>query len=418
MHDAPRPDSADVRRNFILNVVDGAVFAFALSFASRSAVLPVYVESIGGNSVALSLIPVIWILGFNLPQLAVANLAGQVSPKKPFVLKTALVQRLAWLLLAAVTFVVAGRLDSGLALPLFFVLYALAAAAGSINLPVWFDLIAKITPVRLRGRLFALRTVVGALLGIMGGWVVERILAADSSPSGFALLFAIAFCVMMVGYLSLVLLREGEATVPKRRLRYREYLRELPQVLRRERNFRNFLIADSLLISAMMVEAFFAVDAIRTFGLPDAYAGRFTVVVMISMAAGTLLFGWVADHWGHRLNLILASAWMAVGATAALLAPSVEVYYLAFVGIACAVGLRTTSQLPIIAEISGEEDRPTFVALTNVLTAPFVLAGVAGGWFANQFGFDAVFAAAAVLAAASCAWYGFVVQEPRRRAVP
>lgn len=402
-----------VRRNFTLNTLDGAVFAFGLSFASRSTVIPVYVKHIGGDAVALSLIPVLWILGFNIPQIAIAKHARQVSPKKPLLLKTGLMQRLPWLLLAIAAVTLLPAAAPGPALILFFALFALAAVGGSLNLPIWFDLIAKITPVTMRGRLFGMRTVLGAALGILAGWIVERILAQVPDPQSFGLLFGITFGVMMVSYLFLALLREGGPPAKSPTIRYREYLRSLPTILRTQRNFRNFLIGEALLVSATVVEAFFTVDAIESFGLSDAYAGRFTIVVMSSLLLGTLVFGYAADRWGHRLNLILASAWMLVGCIAALLAKTVEVYYLAFVGSAMTVGLRTISRLPIVAEICGEKDRPTYVALTNVVTAPFVLIGIVGGWAAGRLGYDAVFAGAAVLSLAAAAWFGTAVREPR-----
>src|SRR5690606_14815346 len=92
--------SDPVRRNFVLNVLDGAVFAFGLSFAARTTVLPLFVQHLGGGNLAVGLLPVLWTLGFHLPQLAIAHHAGQVASKKGLVLRTGLVQRLPWLLLA------------------------------------------------------------------------------------------------------------------------------------------------------------------------------------------------------------------------------------------------------------------------------------------------------------------------------
>ncbi len=402
-----------VRRNFVLNVVDGAVFAFGLGFASRSTVLPVFVKNIGGEGIAISLIPVLWILGFNIPQIAIANYVGHVSPKKPLLLKTGLVQRLPWLLLAVVTFLWIEGLPPAIALPLFLVLFTLAAAGGSLNLPVWFDIVSKITPVRLRGRMFALRTVIGGALGILAGWIVERVLATWTYPDSFGLLFGLCFAAMMISYVFICLLDEGNRVLPKKTLRYREYLRSLPRILRKETNFRNFLIGESLLVAATMVEAFFVVDAIQSFGLPDSYAGRFTAIIMFSMVVGTLLFGYLADRWGHRINMVLSAAFMIVACVAALMAGSVAVYYVVFVAAALTLGLRTISRLPIVAELCGEEDRPTYVALMNVVTAPFVLAGVGAGWMANVYGYDAVFVGAVVLSMAACGWFGLMVEEPR-----
>ena len=402
-----------MRRNFTLNVVDGAVFTFGLGFASRSTVLPVFVKHIGGDSISISLIPVLWILGFNLPQITIANYTTSVSPKKPLLLKTGLAQRLPWLLMAVVSFTIIEGLPSQIALPLFLALLTLAAVGGSLNLPVWFDMVSKITPVRIRGRLFAMRTVLGGVLGIMAGWIVERVLATWPFPDNFGLLFGLGFGAMMISYLFIVLLTEGDRVMPRQPMPYRTYLRTLPDVLRREVNFRNFLVGESLLVAATMVEAFFVVDAIESLNLPVSYAGRFTIVIMMSMVVGTLIFGYMADRWGHRLNIVLSAAFMVLACAAALLADQVEVYYLAFIASALTLGLRTISRLPIIAELCREDDRPTFVALTNVVTAPFVLAGVAGGWMANVHGYDTAFMGAGLISVFACAWLGFMVKEPR-----
>ena len=72
-----------------------------------------------------------------------------------------------------------------------------------------------------------------------------------------------------------------------------------------------------------------------------------------------------------------------------------------------------------MVELCTEEERPTYVALTNMVTSPFVLFGVLAGGIASAFGYDAVFVIAGVLALASAFWLTFKVEEPRTKtAVP
>ena len=407
-----------VRRNFALNVADGALFAFALSFAARTTVLPLFVQKLGGGNLAVGLLPVLWTLGFNFPQLAIAHHAGRVVSRKRLVLQTGLGQRLPWLLLAAATLLWLGSAPAGWGLAVFFALYTLAAVGGSLNLPGWFDLTAALTPVRLRGRLFAVRAVLGSALGVAGGWVVAGVLARFASTDGFALLFALAFLVMMASYGVLALLKEEPvpgAPLP-RRGRYGAFLRRLPEILKSDRNYRRYLVADALLITATMADAFYAVNAFRRFGLPEAAAGRFTVVLMASGAVGGLLFGALADRVGHRLNLVLAAAATLVACGAAAWAPTPGAYLVAFAGSALALGLPAISRLPILAELCSEAERPTYVALTNTLTAPFALSGLLGGWLADRYGYDAVFVVAAGAALAAAVWLLAFVREPRRLA--
>ncbi|MCI0699186.1 MFS transporter [candidate division KSB1 bacterium] len=408
------PQRPFLKWNFVANVCDGAIFSLAMSFVSLQTVLPVFVKKIGGSNVAVGLIPVLWTVGFNFPQIFIANFTQRFARKNKLVLTTAMVQRTPWLLLALLSFFLVARTNTEIGLLLFFSVFALAAIGGSINLPVWFDLVAKITPVDLRGRLFGVRQVLGAMLGVFGGWVVTKVLAAVAYPASFALLFLLAFITMMVSYIFLAILKEENGARPEKQVSYKSYLRSLPRILRQQHNYRNFLIADALLITATMASAFYTVSALEKFSLADAHAGTFIIVMMTSMMAGNLFFGYLADHFGHRLNLLLAAIVTAGTCLTALLAPTVEIYLLVFAGAAFTIGLTGISRLPIITEFCSNAERPTYIALTNMITSPFVLSGLAGGWLANRFGYDTVFIIATILALASAVWLAQKVEEPRK----
>ncbi|HOC26405.1 MAG TPA: hypothetical protein PKJ13_13905, partial [bacterium] len=197
-----------LRHNFFANMMDGALYAFGLSFASQQTVLPVFVQKIGGGNVAIGLIPVLWMLSFNLPQILIASHAQRQRHKKRLLLKTAMGQRLPWLLLAVLAFFILPRVTPLAGLMLFFIIYASAGIGGSINLPVWFDIFAKMTPISLRGRLFAARMILGGVLGIGAGIAVRHILDWLPYPGNFGLLFLLTFAAMLVSYFFLTILKE------------------------------------------------------------------------------------------------------------------------------------------------------------------------------------------------------------------
>ena len=406
------PDPA--KWNFFANVMDGALYAFGLSLVSQQTVLPVLVKNIGGGNVAVGLIPVLWIFGFNVPQIFIAGRAELLKRKKSLLLWTSMGQRLPWFFLAVATYAFFGRIDAGAALVIFFALYGLAALGGSINLPVWFDLIAKLTPVRVRGRLFGVRSILGAGLGILGGGIVTYVLGAVGYPANFSMLLLLAFLSMMSSYLFLVSLRETHDSAPPARGHAVRSFRGLPGILRARKNYRNFLIADALQIAAGMGAAFFTVHALTKFDLPDAEAGTFTIVMMSSMIAGSLLFGLLADRFGHRVNLLVSAAATVAACGGALLAPGRETYLCVFVFSALTSSLGVISRLPFMAELCSEEDRPTLVALANMITAPFVLSGVIAGWAANSVGYEPVFIVAGCLGLVAFLWLSMMVKEPRR----
>ncbi|HET6567095.1 MAG TPA: MFS transporter [Rhodothermales bacterium] len=398
----------------MLNVVDGSLFAFGQNMVSRTTVLPVLVTKIGGDNVAVSLLGVIWVLGFYFPQVFIAGYAQRVPEKKRLVLLTAFLQRIPWLLLAIVSFLLLNRVGAGLELALFFAAFALAAVTGSLNLPGWFDLVAKITPVGLRGRLFASRAIAGGLLGVLAGWIAVQVLSRLTYPQSFGLLFALAFVVMMGSYAALSFLVEDRTEVPSRPLHFRDFFARFPEIIRTERNYRNYLVAEALLMTATIADAFYTVNAFRRFHLSAVYAGRFTIVFMVGAVIGSLVFGTLADRVGHRVNLIICAASTALACLVAITAANVYVYCLAFVGSAFAVNLLQISRLPFLAEVCGERDRPTYVALASMVTSPFVLLGLGAGWVANRAGYAPVFIIIGAVAACAALWLIAMVQEPRR----
>ena len=403
------------QRNFTANVMDGALFALGMSFVSQQAILPVFVKAIGGGNIAVGMIPVLWTFGFNFPQVFIARYAQRAREKKSLLLLTAMAQRMPWLLLSLIPFVLAGRVGTGGVLAAFFILYALAAIAGSINLPVWFDLIAKLTPLEVRGRLFAIRNLLGSVFGIGGGAVAALILGTMLYPASYAFLFSLAFVSLMLSYYFLTRLEEKAPELPVAGVPGIRLAEALPRILRTRGNYRNYLVGDALLISSNMANGFFAVHAIEKFSLSDAAAGAFTMVIAGSVIVGSLLFGYLADHHGHRLNMLLAGMFTLLACVAALLAQTPELYAASFVCSASSLTLSGISRLPLIAELCSVAERPTYVALSNMVTSPFVLAGVLGGWIANAWGFPALFMTTGVLALSALLWWLLVVEEPRGR---
>ena len=402
-----------VRWNFFLNLFDGSFFAFAMSLVSLTTVMPVLVKKVGGSNIAVGLIPVLWIVGFNIPQILVAGYANHLVYVKRFMLKTAFIQRLPWLGLGLLILFVITHVSSGVGLVIILTGLLLAAVGGSFNLPAWFELVAKVTPVELRGKLFASRSIFGALMGIGGGGIVSHVLAKYTYPLNYALLFFLAFMIMMVSYIFLVLLREEKSEKVRTTESRLVYLKRLFDIMRENENFRHFLIADAMMISALMADAFYTVNAMARFSLEEAVAGRFIMIMMVTMIVGNLFFGHLADRFGHKRNLQRAAGMTLLVCILAISAPVLELYYLVFAGAALTVSLIHVSRLAIIAEICGERDRPVYVALTNMITAPFILFGVLAGWLADLFGYDIVFMLAGSFALMSfIGWWRFV-REPR-----
>jgi MFS family permease len=335
------------------------------------------------------------------------------SDKKRIVMFTAFMQRIPWLILSLLSFFIIYKVDTQLGLLIFFIGFLLASLGGGMNLPAWFDLLTKITPTHIRGRLFAFRVTLGAVMGIFAGYVAKQVLDNIQYPANFSLLFGIAFIIMMISYVFLASIKEEKINTAAKTIHWKEFMKGLPQILRKEKNYRNYLIADVLMVLAGMANAFYTVYAFEKFDLTSGYAGDFTIVMMSATVVASLLFGFLADKYGHRINLFFGALFTAIACLLAIVTQTLFLYYSVFVFSAMTLALIQVSRITIIAELSPEAETSTYVSLTNVITVPFVLSGIFAGWLADMFGYIPVFVLAGFFAMLSAYWFMFIMKEPR-----
>jgi MFS family permease len=410
----PSLNSPTLRSNLRAHIMDGALFGLAMTFISFNTILPVFIQQVGGSVVAIGSVPVLWTIGLNFPQIIVVRLTSSREQVKSLVLRFGLLNRYAVLAVGVFTFFFVKNLRPTVSVPFLLALIFLTAVTGSFGGPAWFYLFTKTTPMKLRGRLMAIRQFLSSSLGILGGSLVTFVLATFAFPDNFGLLFVIAFLFSMGSYLYLRKLKEPPAD-PQYLVTHRSEstFSDGRAILERNKNFRNFLVADAFTLMSMSASAFYAVYAIEKFDVPASYAGTFTVIVMAGMVAGNSVFGYLADSLGHKMNLIALALSSAAASVVAIFAGNILVYGFTFFFMSWTVGLQGISRLSFVVELCSESERPTYVALTNTITAPTVAVGIVFGWLARAYGFPAMFGMAAFIGFLAAAWLYFFVFDPR-----
>ncbi|MYD09394.1 MAG: MFS transporter [Chloroflexi bacterium] len=400
--------------NFTVNVLDNMFYALAISLVSQETIMPLLVSRLTDSPIAVGMIQAIFSLSFLLPQLLVANHAQGLRRKLPFVLLlSGLLQRLPYPLIGLALLLFAVEAP-GLALALFFIGIAAAALGGGVVTPAWFTMIGKVIPVRRRGIFFGLADGGGLLMGVVGAYFVGRILDAVDYPGNFTLLFLIAGAPLAISWFALSLTREPASDDITQAVPLRHYFRRLPAVLRAHGNYRRFLVGYALLSLSMMSVSFFIILANLRFELSGADIGLINAIFIGSQALMRLLFGWLGDRWGHKRNLALSAASMALAAVIALNSTSLLGLLPAFIFLACAISCDSVSRLNIVLEFATPAEQPTFIGLTNTLIAPFTFAGpILAGWLAATIDINALFIASLICGLIGGALLFWWVREPR-----
>ncbi|MEW5871794.1 MAG: MFS transporter [Chloroflexota bacterium] len=405
----------DYRWNFLVNTLDGASFWFGMSFFSYTIILPLFVRHFTENPVIIGLIPFLYMAGVLIPQLFTANAIERAPRKKFFPVNIGFFsERLPLLILPLVVYFLTSSYPM-LTLALFFALYAWQNLGAGVIVVGWQDMIAKVIPVHRRGRFFGITNFIGNSAGILGALAVPFVLEKFAFPLGYVFSFAVAGALILLSWVFLSLTREPAVYSSKPAVSQLDYLRSLPEVLRKDGNFRMYLLAQITFGLGGMATGFLAVYSAQTWRLPDAQASGFMVAWQIGLALANLFFGFLADRTGHKLNLETTCLLSALMLGLAIAAPAPGWFYLVFfIGGAVNAGAFISS-ISIVLEFTDPENRPTYIGLANSIPGvALATAPILGGWLARVAGYRSMFVLAAVFALGSWALLHFTVREPRK----
>ncbi|RLT41134.1 MAG: MFS transporter [Chloroflexi bacterium] len=403
------------RWNFLVNSLDGASFWFGMSFMSSTIILPLYVSHFTSNPLLIGLIPFLSTAGYLLPQLFLANAVSRAPKKKFFPVNLGFfTERIPIFLLAPTAYFLATDHPTA-ALSLFFVLLAWHTFGAGAIIVGWQDMIAKIIPVQHRGRFFGITNFMGNGAGVLGALAVPIVLDRFAFPMGYVISFSAAGVLILLSWFSIALTREPDIASNRPLISQTDYLRSLPEILRRDHNFRMYLLTRIVLALSSMATGFLAVYAVRTWTLPDAQASGFTVALQVGLALSNLFFGFLADRKGHKLSLEIGLAISVLLLILAVTAPNPWWFFPVFFFQGAVNASLFVSGISIVYEFTDTENRPTYIGLANTIPGlAGTIAPLIGGWLAGAIGYHAMFTLAAAIGIVSWCLLHFAVQEPRK----
>jgi len=411
----PEYDPKILHHNLLMHFGDGSMYAFALSFISVTTILPVFIQRMGGNAIAIGAVPVLWNLGTSFPQLFLGQQKSNEKFVKPAILWYSVIYRSSFLAVGIFVFFFLEYINISFSVPLVLFFILLITVLGSIPGPRWVNLFSKTTPIKLRGRLLAIRQLTGSLLGILAGSITIVILSSIGFPKNFAVLFFLCFVFMFASFYFLKGVNEPEEILSEELTvaKIRKYER-IKIAIKENKNFKNYLIADGLLLIGLTASAFYAVYAIERFQLSTSYAGSFTIIFMASTVLGNVIFGFLADIFGHKINLMIMAATLLLASLSAIISINPLTFGSVFFFFALAQSIQGISRVAFVVELSGEKNTTLYASLLNSITAPALLFGIFAGIIISIIGYPIVFGIYVLISGATIYWLYKKVDEPRQ----
>ncbi len=402
-----------LRFNFTIGLLDGGFFGLGMGFASFSGIIPLFVHHLTDSALLIGLVPAIHNMGWQFPQLLMAGLMARAPRYKPLTLWMTIHERLPFLGLAIVA-LLAPHWSKTTVLALAFLMLVWQGAGAGLAANPWTNMISRVIPHDLLGTFFGTQSAafngLAGVSAIIAGVILERVLA----PWNFSLCFALTFVFMACSFVALSMTREPKVAPAEQQ--GEALWQKSMGILRRDSNFRAFLLVRILSQFGGMAFAFYVIYAVQEYNMSDAAAGVMVAILLIGQVVLSPLMGRLGDRWSHRGVMILGALGAALSAILAWKATSVQWFYAIFLLEAAAVVAIWTIPLAMSVTFAREpEERPVYIGMANSLPAPAaILAPIFGGWLADAAGYHTTFLLSAAFALSMAAALWLTVRDPSK----
>jgi MFS family permease len=403
----------NLRRNYVAHVLHGLLGQTGFRLVNAPTFLPAYVLLLSGSEFIVGLARSLQYFGMFLSPLLGASLIEHRRRVLPVGFVVGGLMRLQVLALA-----LAGLfLPADQAIPvILFVLFLFGFFMGMQGV-VFNYLMSKVIPVDRRGRLLGLRNalagVTAAGVAYLGGrYLVEPNVLGD----GYAVTFLVAFGLTTLGLSMLLLIREPEPPEVRVPMRLGERLRDLPQMLRGDRDFTAYFLCRALATMGRMAAPFYILQAGGSIGLSGTTIGVLSTAFVLANSVANLGWGVLADRTGFKRVFVLSLALWIVSVAALMAASTLTGFVLVFLGIGTGMGGFQMAAQNMVLEFGDRSDLPLRIAVANS-AQEFVgaIGPLLGGILAVSFGREIVYEVAIGFQLAAIGVVVWMVEEPRHR---
>jgi MFS family permease len=311
---------ANLPRNFAGHFIHGMLGMTGFRLFNAPTFLPAYLHLLSGSDFVVG-------LGQSLQQLGgvVSPVIGatQIEHRKkvmPVAIVMGTLMRIQILGVAVAGFILHGY-------PLLIAVLTFLFLLGLFSGPqtVAFQLLlAKVIPISRRGRLQALRNVMGGAIAAALAWFAGRVLIQRNVfGNGYGVTFLVAFVLTSLGLSALqLLMREPEPPTIRAKGRILDRVREFPALFAQDRGFLYFMVAQTLATAGRVAAPFYILYAGHSMPLDGRTLGLVSLAFLGADTVTNLGWGLAGDRFGFRFTFALSLGVWIAGTVLLMAAPA------------------------------------------------------------------------------------------------
>ncbi len=364
-----------LRRNYVLSALEGGFFMGGMAFLSMESVMPAMIHDLGGPGWSVSLVPVLFMLGFCWPQVLGAVVVERFRRMKPLVVGMGAIQRLPYLL-TGLFFLTAGDNHPEAVVVLAVITPFIMSTLGGLQGSAYFEMVTRIVPVRRTASMWAIRNVMMGISGILAGIVIKSLLESYPGIKGYGILHLITFFMMLVSLILMTGIRETNIPEEEKpdpasfRTGFAAFWREWkgnPSLVR-------FIITRMLFMMVFAAVPFASVRAVVITGSGAGILGLLVLTQMIGFITGNVFTGLLGDRLGVRLPMLLGRALLLLGLVTLPFAAQPWHFMLVYGFLGIGIGSAQVGDLTMVIDFAPGVRRKFFYAVMSLLAVPGLLA--------------------------------------------
>ena len=265
---------------------------------------------------------------------------------------------------------------------------ALFYTSEGLNSVSWPDIVAKVIPVRIRGRFLGLGQLLSSAGALVASYLVRDVLGGlgIDFPANWALMFACASVGLFLSVALIFFIHEEPDAKEQTRVDVRGNLVAMFGFLRADGRLRRVVGAQLALGFAASVFPFLVIRAQALLTDGGALVSNFMVMRNLGGMVAALICGYLIDRVGSRAAIRVVGATQCLALLAVVVGPSLHLtwlaYLLAFLLLGFVGATSWWSYSAYLMEIATPEERPVYLATSGIITSPaFIGAIIAGAVF-------------------------------------
>ena len=278
---------------------------------------------------------------------------------------------------------------------LFFWVFLFSFSGGFAGLS-YADIIGKLVPKGKRGNLYAVKQFASSLAILLGGIAVAKIFSIEALqfPKNYSLALVIGFGGLIVASGAFWFIREPAGpTDTGNRESFRDFLRQVPEIIRGNPTFLRFIIVENLASFSLMILPFYLVFARDVFGIEESYVGTYLLYQIVGAIGSNIIWGILAHK---RNSQTVVRSCILLGGLIPIFALAVQplgadVFALIFVLVGFVMSGRRVGFEPYLLDLAPEDQRTIYLGISGTLNFSKVVLPIIGGLLIDSVGFQITF---------------------------